>query len=83
LIPDTRAVKPPLMEVSLYGRTVGDVRGTSEPSASDTTPVDVSVPISGAAAVKPPVLYRFESGLIIPALPICKTEELLTASTRK
>ena len=30
---------------------------------------------SGAGSVNPPVLYRFETGLMIPALPIWSTEE--------
>ena len=30
---------------------------------------------SGAGPVNPPVLYRFETGLMIPALPIWSTEE--------
>jgi len=33
---------------------------------------------SGAGAVKPPVLDKFVTGLIIPALPICKMLELAT-----
>ncbi len=44
--------------ITIFYYDAGDVNGTSDVSAevSDTTPVGVSVSISGAGEVKPPVL---------------------------
>jgi hypothetical protein len=38
---------------------------------------------SGAGFVKPPVLYKYEAGLITPELPICRIDELEIPSTFK
>ena len=39
--------------------------------------------VRGAGPVNPPVLYKFEIGLMIPALPIWSTEEFEIPSTFK
>lgn len=39
------------------------------------TPKSSGCMAAGAGWVNPPVLYKWADGLIIPALPICKTEE--------
>lgn len=36
----------------------------------------------GAGPVNPPELYKLDKELIMPVLPICSIEELVTASTR-
>jgi hypothetical protein len=55
---------------------LGEGKGTEGPSRSCCSP------ISGAGEVNPPVLNKLETGLMMPALPICKMEELFTLFTR-
>lgn len=60
---------------------IGGVRGTNETGSSPSPGSKGTA--SGAGSVNIPVLYKFDRDLIIPALPICKTEELETLLTFK